>query len=53
MVVASLQSSGSRLTLSLPLPRWAGDNANLPSNSNISKTERVNIALEERFLNAG
>ena len=33
------------LTLSLPVPRWAGDNTGLPSDSNISKTVRVNIAF--------
>ena len=29
------------LTLPLPVPCWAGDNTDLPSNSNISKTVRV------------
>ena len=33
------------LNLSLPVPRWAGDNTDLPSNSNISKTVTVNIAF--------
>ena len=35
------------LTLSLPVSRWAGANTNLPSNSNIWKTVRVNITLTE------
>ena len=29
----------------VPVPRWVGDNTDLPSNSNISKTIRVNIAF--------
>ena len=33
------------LTLSLHVPRWVGDNTNLPSNSNILKAVKVNIAL--------
>ena len=33
------------LTLLLPVPRWADDNTDLPSDNNISKTVRVNIAL--------
>ena len=33
------------LTLSLPVTRCAGHNTDLPSNSNISKTVRVNIAF--------
>ena len=33
------------LTLSLPAPRCAGDNTDLPSNSSISKPVRVNINL--------
>ena len=36
---------GSCLILSLPVPRWAGHNTNLPSDSNIWKTVRVNIAF--------
>ena len=32
------------LTLSLPVPRWADGNTDLPSNSN-KKTIRVNIAF--------
>ena len=31
------------LALSFPASRWAGDNTELPSNSNIFKTVRVNI----------
>ena len=31
--------------LSLLVFRWAGENTDLPSNSNISKTETVNIAF--------
>ena len=37
------------LTLSLPVPRWAGDNTVLHTNSNISKTISVNIAFTRRF----
>ena len=37
------------LTLSLP-DSWAGDNTDLPSDSNILKMVRVNIGLQERFL---
>ena len=33
------------LTVSLPVFRWVGDNAGLPSDSNISKTLKVNIAF--------
>ena len=33
------------LTLLLPVPRWAVDNTDLLSNSNISKTVRANIAF--------
>ena len=29
---------------------WAADNTNLPSNNNISKRIRVNIAITEHFL---
>ena len=36
--------------LSLPVSRWAGHNTDLPSDSNISKTLRVNIAFAEHFL---
>ena len=39
----------SLLTLALPVSCWAGDNTDLPSNSIISKTLRVNIAFTERF----
>ena len=38
------------ITLSLPVPHWTGDNTDLPSDSNISRTVRVNIAFTERFL---
>ena len=41
----------NRLTLSLPVPRYAGDKTNLPSDSNISKTVRVNVAYTRTFLN--
>ena len=37
------------LTLSLPVPRCAGDNTDLPSKSNISKTVRVNITFKRIF----
>ena len=37
------------LILSLPVPRGAGDNTDLLSNSNILKTLRVNFAFTERF----
>ena len=33
------------LTLSLPEPHWVGGNADLPSDSNISKALRINIAF--------
>ena len=33
------------LSLSLPVPRWASANADLPPNSNISKMVRVNIVF--------
>ena len=36
--------------LSLLVFRWAGENTDLPSNSNISKTETVNIAFTGTFL---
>ena len=36
-------------TLLLFVPRWAGDNTDLPSNSNISKTVRVNIVFTTKF----
>lgn len=35
------------LTLSLPVPRWAGYNTDLPWNINISKTKRVNSTSKE------
>ena len=38
------------LTLSLPVPRWAGANTDIPSNSNISKAVRVNIAFTATFF---
>ena len=38
------------LSLSLPVPRWEGHNSDLPSDSNISKTVRVNITFAEYFL---
>ena len=38
------------LTLSLLVPCWAGDNTDLPSNSNISKTVKVNNPLTRTFL---
>ena len=38
------------LTLSLLVPRWAGANTDIPSNSNISKAVRVNIAFTATFL---
>ena len=37
------------LTLSLPKPHWAGDNTDLSSDSNISKTVRVNIPFANIF----
>ena len=37
------------LTLSLPVPRLEGDNTDLPSDINIWKTVRVNIAFSGRF----
>ena len=41
--------SNAILTLFLPVPRWAGDNTDLPSNSNILKTAIVNIEFTECF----
>ena len=38
------------LTLSLPVSLSAGDDTDLPSDSNISKTVRVNIAFTRRLL---
>ena len=38
-----------RLTLSLPAPCWAEVNADLPSNSNISKTIKVDIFFTKTF----
>ena len=38
------------ITLSLPVPRCAGDDTNLPLESNISKTLRVNIAFRKAFF---
>ena len=43
-------TGGYPLTLSLPVPHLVGDNTNLLSNSNISKTVRVNIAFTRTFL---
>ena len=37
------------LTLSLPVRRWAEANIDLPSNSNISKQVRVNVAFTSLF----
>ena len=37
-------------TLSLPVPRWTGGNSDLPSDSNISKTVRVNIAFSTTYF---
>ena len=38
------------LTFSLPVSRWAGDNTDLPSDINISKSVGVNIAFVGSFL---
>ena len=38
------------LMLSLPVPHWAGDNSDPPSDSNISKAVRVNIAFTQTFF---
>ena len=40
----------SHLTLSLPVTLCAGHNTDLPLNSNISKSVRVNIAFTKIFL---
>ena len=40
----------SSITLSLPVPRWTGHNTDLPLDSNISKTVRVNIAFALNIL---
>ena len=44
------QKSFKNLTLSLLVLRWAGHNTDLPSDSNISKTVRVNIAFDRTFF---
>ena len=41
----------SSLVLLLPVPRWACLPTDLPSDRNISKTVRVNIAFSVTFLN--
>ena len=38
------------LILSLPVPHWADENTDLPSNSYISKTIRVNIVFISAFF---
>ena len=38
------------LILQLPITSWVGDSTNLPSNSNISKTVKVNIAFLQIFF---
>ena len=38
------------LALSLPVTRYARQNTDLPSNSNISKTVRLNIAFAKKFF---
>ena len=38
------------LTVSLSVLRWTGDNTGLPSDSTISKTLRINIALVITFF---
>ena len=40
------------LTFSLHVTRWAVANTDLPSNSNISKTVRVNNAFKKTFLSS-
>ena len=37
------------LTISLPIPRWAGDNADLTSDINISKMVGVSIAFLKEY----
>ena len=44
------QKSFKNLTLSLLVLCWAGHNTNLTSDSNISKTVRVNIAFDKTFF---
>ena len=46
----SYQNGSKVLTLSLPVPRRVGHNTDLPSDINIRKTVRVNIAFAEHFL---
>ena len=36
--------------LIFPVPRWVGDNTDLPSNKNISKTISANVAFFPSFL---
>ena len=43
---------GNLLALSLLMVRWAGDNTDLHSNSNISKTVRVNVTFAEAATGA-
>ena len=38
------------LTLFVPVPRWVAHNTDLPSDSNISKTIRLNFVFLEQFL---
>ena len=38
------------LTLSLPAPRWAGDNTNLPLASIVSKTVVANVVFTKKFF---
>ena len=44
------QESFKNLMLSLLVLCWAGHNTDLPSDSNISKTVRVNIAFDRTFF---
>ena len=38
------------LTVSLPVPKWAGDNTDLPSSTNISKMVTVNTTFTATFF---
>ena len=46
LIIFAKTFHGRCLTLSLPVPRWVGDNTDLNSNRNISKTIRINIVFK-------
>ena len=46
----SIEEPFTNLTLSLPVPYWAGANTDPPSNRNISKMVKLNITFTKTFL---